>query len=86
MTTPDTAVPRLIVVDDTDPSIRYSGAFSLDSTGLLDNQGFGGPAFNRTITGTTTNGTLSYNFKGEIFFLRQLENLFYDLKVHLSVP
>ncbi|KIK61279.1 hypothetical protein GYMLUDRAFT_593930 [Collybiopsis luxurians FD-317 M1] len=62
--TPDTAVPRLVVVDDTDPTIQYSGAFSLDSTGLLDTQGFGGPVYNRTITGTTRNGSLSYNFKG----------------------
>ncbi|KIK61263.1 hypothetical protein GYMLUDRAFT_43323 [Collybiopsis luxurians FD-317 M1] len=64
MATPDAAVPRLVVVDDTDPAIRYSGAFSLDSTGRLDTEGYGGPVFNRTITGTTTNGTISYNFKG----------------------
>ncbi|KIK61267.1 hypothetical protein GYMLUDRAFT_243903 [Collybiopsis luxurians FD-317 M1] len=64
MATSDTAVPRLVVVDDTDPTIRYSGSFSLDSTGLLDSQGYGGPVFNRTITGVTTNASLSYNFKG----------------------
>ncbi|KIK61277.1 hypothetical protein GYMLUDRAFT_593782 [Collybiopsis luxurians FD-317 M1] len=62
--TPDTVVPRLVVVDDTDPTIRYSGAFSPDSTGMLDTQGYGGPVFNRTITGTKTNASLSYNFKG----------------------
>ncbi|KIK61262.1 hypothetical protein GYMLUDRAFT_593324 [Collybiopsis luxurians FD-317 M1] len=67
---PDTAVPRLVVVDDTDPNIRYSGAFSLDSTGSLDKEGTGGPVFNHTITGTTTNGYLSYNFKGS--FIRAI--------------
>ncbi|KAF5384548.1 hypothetical protein D9757_006496 [Collybiopsis confluens] len=67
--TPDTAVPRLVVVDDTDPSIQYSpsGAFSFDSSGSLDRQGSGGQVFNRTLTGLTStanNGSLSYKFKG----------------------
>ncbi|KAJ3896420.1 hypothetical protein GG344DRAFT_61399 [Lentinula edodes] len=64
--TPDTAVPRLIVVDDTDPLIQYSpsSAFSLDSEGKLDGQGYGGPVFNRTLTGTSTNGSFTYNFNG----------------------
>ncbi|KAJ4483605.1 hypothetical protein J3R30DRAFT_1807771 [Lentinula aciculospora] len=64
--TPDTAVPRLVVVDDTDPLIQYSpsSAFSLDSEGKLDGQGYGGPVFNHTLTGTTTNGSFTYNFKG----------------------
>ncbi|KAF5393445.1 hypothetical protein D9757_000451 [Collybiopsis confluens] len=75
MTTPDTAVPRLIVVDDTDPAIQYSPqiAFHSDATGLLDGQGWGGPAFNRTLTGLigiTTNGSISYNFNGT--FVRAL--------------
>ncbi|KAJ4487187.1 hypothetical protein C8J55DRAFT_558248 [Lentinula edodes] len=64
--TPDTAVPRLIVVDDTDPLIQYSpsSAFFLDSEGKLDGQGYGGPVFNRTLTGTSTNGSFTYNFNG----------------------
>ncbi|KAJ3769603.1 hypothetical protein FB446DRAFT_209474 [Lentinula raphanica] len=66
MTTPDSSVPRLVVVDDTDPTIQYSpaSAFSLDSTGSLDLVGYGGPAFNKTLTGTTTNASLSYTFNG----------------------
>ncbi|KAJ3994512.1 hypothetical protein F5050DRAFT_1809526 [Lentinula boryana] len=69
MTTPDTAVPRLVVVDDTDPSIQYSpsSAFSKDTAGKLDGQGYGGPVFNRTLTGlngTSNNGSLSYEFNG----------------------
>ncbi|KAJ3796277.1 hypothetical protein GGU11DRAFT_152101 [Lentinula aff. detonsa] len=66
MTTPDSSVPRLVVVDDTDPTISYSpsSAFSLDSTGSLNDLGNGGPAFNQTLTGTTTNASLSYTFNG----------------------
>ncbi|KAJ4483573.1 hypothetical protein J3R30DRAFT_1802031 [Lentinula aciculospora] len=69
MTTPDTAVPRLVVVDDTDASIQYSpsSAFSKDSAGKLNGQGYGGPVFNRTLTGlsgTSNNGSLSYSFNG----------------------
>ncbi|KAJ3983738.1 hypothetical protein F5890DRAFT_1597576 [Lentinula detonsa] len=66
MTTPDSSVPRLVVVDDTDPTISYSpsSAFSLDSTGSLNELGNGGPAFNQTLTGTTTNASLSYTFNG----------------------
>ncbi|KAJ4483574.1 hypothetical protein J3R30DRAFT_3698434 [Lentinula aciculospora] len=66
MTTPSSSVPRLVVVDDTDPTIQYSppSAFSLDSTGSLDQLGNGGPAFNKTLTGTTTNASLSYTFNG----------------------
>ncbi|KAJ3875807.1 hypothetical protein F5051DRAFT_52549 [Lentinula edodes] len=66
MTTPSTSVPRLVIVDDTDPTIQYSpsSAFSLDSTGSLDYFGNGGPVFNQTLTGTTTNASLSYTFNG----------------------
>ncbi|KAF9075661.1 hypothetical protein BDP27DRAFT_1358816 [Rhodocollybia butyracea] len=66
MTTPDAAVPRLVVVDDTDPNIRYSpsNAFSLDSKGTLDGLGWGGKVFNQTVTGTTVNASLSYTFNG----------------------
>ncbi|KAJ3760674.1 hypothetical protein EV360DRAFT_80944 [Lentinula raphanica] len=69
MTTPDTAVPRLVVVDDTDPSIQYSpaSAFSKDTSGKLDGQGYGGPVFNRTLTGlsgTSNNGSLTFQFNG----------------------
>ncbi|KAJ4487224.1 hypothetical protein C8J55DRAFT_558280 [Lentinula edodes] len=69
MTTPDTAVPRLVVVDDTDPSIQYtpSTAFSKDSAGKLDGQGYGGPVFNHTLTGlsgTSNNGSLTFSFNG----------------------
>ncbi|KAF5392051.1 hypothetical protein D9757_003258 [Collybiopsis confluens] len=68
--TPSTAIPRLVVVDDTDPAIQYfpASAFSLDSQGTLDGQGWGGPAWNKTITGTTTNASFSYVFNASIFF------------------
>ncbi|KAF9075667.1 hypothetical protein BDP27DRAFT_1044194 [Rhodocollybia butyracea] len=64
--TPDFAVPRLVVVDDTDPNIRYSpsSAFSLDTKGSLNGVGWGGDVFNQTITGTTVNASLSYTFNG----------------------
>ncbi|KAF5393491.1 hypothetical protein D9757_000460 [Collybiopsis confluens] len=66
MTTPSIAIPRLVVIDDTDPEIQYSpaSAFSLDSQGTLDGQGWGGPVWNKTITGTTTNASFSYVFNG----------------------
>ncbi|KAJ3843590.1 hypothetical protein F5878DRAFT_256723 [Lentinula raphanica] len=70
MTTPDTAVPRLVVVDDTDPSIQYSPAsvFMTDTSGKLDGQGYGGPVFNRTLTGlsgsSNLNGSLTFQFNG----------------------
>ncbi|KAE9400305.1 hypothetical protein BT96DRAFT_1018971 [Gymnopus androsaceus JB14] len=64
--TPDTALPRLIIVDDTDPLIHYSPseAFTTDLTGKLDGQGVGGPVYNHSITGTTTSSSLSYKFNG----------------------
>ncbi|KAE9386856.1 hypothetical protein BT96DRAFT_981586 [Gymnopus androsaceus JB14] len=64
--TPDTAFPRLIVVDDTDPSIQYSPpeAFSLDTSGKLDRAGWGGPVFNGTITEATSDASFSYAFNG----------------------
>ncbi|KIK61026.1 hypothetical protein GYMLUDRAFT_243715 [Collybiopsis luxurians FD-317 M1] len=63
---PDTVITQVVMVDDTDPSILYSPstAFSFDSNGTLDNAGWGGPVYNRTITGTTTNSSLSYKFHG----------------------
>lgn len=66
--TPDAAVPRLVIVDDTDPAIRYSpqSAFSLQDGVLLNQAGFGGPVYNNTITGTRTNGSFfTFNFSGE---------------------
>ena len=71
--TRDSLVPRLVVVDDTDPTIQYSpaSAFTLDSTGKLDSIGYGGPVFNQTITGRTTAASFSYKFNGECaFFIR----------------
>ncbi|KAJ3769600.1 hypothetical protein FB446DRAFT_847590 [Lentinula raphanica] len=67
--TPDTAVPRLVVVDDTDPLIQYSpaSAFVKDTSGKLDGQGYGGPVFNRTLTGpsgTLNSGSLTFQFNG----------------------
>ncbi|KAJ3833878.1 hypothetical protein F5878DRAFT_713000 [Lentinula raphanica] len=69
MATPDTAVPKLVVVDDTNPSIQYSpaSAFLKDTSGKLDGRGFGGPVFNRTLTGlngTSNNGSLTFQFNG----------------------
>ncbi|KAF9075663.1 hypothetical protein BDP27DRAFT_1415432 [Rhodocollybia butyracea] len=66
MAYPDSTVPRLVVVDDTDPTIRYSpsSAFSLDTKGSLNDLGWGGNVFNQTITGTTVNASFSYTFNG----------------------
>ncbi|KAF9061782.1 hypothetical protein BDP27DRAFT_1428549 [Rhodocollybia butyracea] len=78
--TPVADVPRLVVVDDTDPTIRYSpsSAFSLDTTGSLNNLGWGGNVFNQTITGTTVNASLSYTFNGTFVRAMIAGNLDHD--------
>jgi len=64
--TPDTEVPRLIMVDDTDPLIEYSPptVFTQDLTGTLDKMGQGGPVYNSSLTGTSSNSSFSYKFNG----------------------
>ncbi|KAF9478490.1 hypothetical protein BDN70DRAFT_836032 [Pholiota conissans] len=56
--------PRLVVVDDTDPDIQYSGPWFADSSGSQDKSGNFGPAYQSTLHGTTLNASLSYSFTG----------------------
>jgi hypothetical protein len=54
-----------VVVDDTAPSIIYSGDWSIDQ-GSLDSFGTAGATYNHTLHGTSSNGsTASYQFSGE---------------------
>jgi hypothetical protein len=55
---------RPIVLDDTDPSIKYSGSsWFLDQSGVHDAGNFG-PTYMHTLHGTTTNGQISFDFRG----------------------
>jgi hypothetical protein len=59
-------MPRLVVIDDTDPSIQYSGPtgtwFEADNT-QMDTGIFGKPFLN-TLHGVNVTASLSFNFSG----------------------
>ena len=54
---------RLIILDDTSPSINYVGPWFLDQ-GSLDATGNFGPAYNHTLHGIKANGSFSFSFHG----------------------
>jgi len=56
---------RLIVLDDTDPSIQYSGQWFIDK-GSTDGASFLGPTYNHTLHGTASNGSVSLSFEGAL--------------------
>jgi hypothetical protein len=64
-----TSAPRLIIVDDVDPSIQYFGPWYPDQ-GSLDSVGNFGPPYQSTMHGVNSNASLSYAFNGEqpLFF------------------
>jgi len=57
-------MPRWILVDDTDPRIQYSGPWFLDR-GSQDNLGNFGIPYQSTLHGINTDGSFSYDFRGE---------------------
>lgn len=63
-TTPEMAVPRWVVVDDTDPTIQYIGASWFQVQRSEDNIGSLGPAYQSTLHGTETNASFSFAFNG----------------------
>jgi hypothetical protein len=63
------ASDRWVVVDDTDPSIVYSGPWFLDSSGSQDNVGNFGPPYLETLHGTSADGSVSFEFNGASFHL-----------------
>ena len=64
-----TSAPRLIMVDDVDPSIQYNGPWYL-SEGSLETEGTWGPPYQSTLHGVNSSASLSYAFSGEqpLFF------------------
>ncbi|KAF5344752.1 hypothetical protein D9756_011074 [Leucocoprinus leucothites] len=55
---------RWVVVDDTDPSIGYSGAWLPDNNGSRANPGNYGPPYLGTLHGLSTSGSASFPFNG----------------------
>ncbi|PPQ97527.1 hypothetical protein CVT26_006530 [Gymnopilus dilepis] len=55
---------RLVVVDDTDSSIQYTGNWFADTSGSQDNVGNYGPAYQSTLHGTKDDASLSFSFTG----------------------
>ena len=54
---------RLVVVDDTDPNIQYSGPWFTAQNSQLTTGNFG-PPFQSTLHGVSNNASFSYSFSG----------------------
>lgn len=76
------AQPRLVLVDDTDPSIQYSGPwFKAQDTDVgITGTNFeeDGPPFENTLHGVNVNASFSYSFSG-MFSQLELALIFMDL-------
>ena len=59
-----TSAPRLIIVDDVDPNIQYTGPWYPDQ-GSRDSAGNFGPSYQSTLHGVNSNASLSFVFNGE---------------------
>jgi hypothetical protein len=57
-------MPRWVMVDDTDASIKYTGDW-FANTGTLDSSGNWGAPYLSTLHGTKTQGSFSYSFSGQ---------------------
>jgi hypothetical protein len=56
-------MPRLVVIDDTDSSIQYSGPwFEVNNTQI--DTGFNGLPFQNTLHGVNVTASFSFNFSG----------------------
>ncbi|KAF5378527.1 hypothetical protein D9615_007052 [Tricholomella constricta] len=55
---------RLVIIDDTDPSIHYSGQGWFLDRGSTDDAGNFGPTWNRTSHGTRASDSVSFSFEG----------------------
>ncbi|ESK83716.1 hypothetical protein Moror_2106 [Moniliophthora roreri MCA 2997] len=62
-----TRFPRRVVIDDTDPRVKYeTQSWSLDAAGSFNNISAWGPAYNNTMHGSSQNSaSFSFNFEGE---------------------
>jgi hypothetical protein len=57
---------RLIMVDDTDSSIHYTGQGWFQDTGSRDGAGNFGPTYKHILHGTKSDGSFSFQFNGEL--------------------
>ena len=66
-----TSAPRLIIVDDVDTNIQYTGPWYPDQ-GSRDSVGNFGPPYQSTLHGVNSNASLTYRFNGEqpLFFFQ----------------
>ncbi|KAF8150202.1 hypothetical protein B0H34DRAFT_732997 [Crassisporium funariophilum] len=58
------SAPRFVLVDDTNPGIKYDGPWSAATHGSQDDVGNFGPPFLSTLHAVNTNAGLSYSFSG----------------------
>lgn len=58
---------RQVVVDDTDPRVKYTGTWALDQ-GSQDSFGIYGPEYNHTLHGTSANNAgIAFSFNGKLY-------------------
>ena len=55
---------KIIIVDDTNTNIKYSGPWFITAQNSQLNVGNNGPPFQNTLHGTNENASLSYSFNG----------------------
>jgi hypothetical protein len=60
---------RFVIIDDTDPSIQYSGPwFEIENTHI--DTGDNGPPFNNTLHGVNVTANFSFPFNGTSHLLQ----------------
>ena len=70
---------RLVLLDDTNPSIQYSGPwFTAQDVAPADT---GGPAFQNTLHGVNVDGNFSFSFSGVSPWLVCLRAFFYIIMI-----
>ena len=55
---------KIIIVDDTNTNIQYSGPWFITAQNSQLNIGTNGPPFQNTLHGVNVNASLSYSFSG----------------------
>lgn len=55
---------RWVVLDDTDPQIRYDGEWAATNGANYDAEGNFGPTYNNTLHGASSAAGLSFSYKG----------------------
>ena len=60
---------RLIVVDDSDPQIQYSGSGWFRDSGSVDSVGNFGPTYQHSLHGTNSSSSFSFSFHGKFYIV-----------------